>query len=535
VKEADVTQSNLLEELKRYVRFSSEDEAALRAFGPLAAPSFPAIADHFYARLREHENARRVFTGPEQVQRLKSTLQTWLATLLSGPWDDAYLERRSRIGRMHVRIGLPQRYMFAAMSLIRSELVTIAEQISFEDSGRAPPVMALHKIIDIELAIMLETYTETSLHTVQESERQRRADVEYRLELSEARYDEIVEKAEALITTSDREGRVLLFNATAARITGVSKRNAVGQQWLDLFVPDADRARVRLLFAEVMRGGSATYEGPAQTGAPAGSARRRVRWHFTTLPDGREPVLCAIGIDVSNEHELSVRTRRAERLAALGTMAAGLAHEIRNPLNAASLQLSVARRKLARSKSPEGDPVATAVEVAEGEMQRLANMVDDFLQFARPQPLRLSLVDLRNVASDLVDLTEPEAKSKGVSLDLKPGPAVLLELDVERMKQVVLNLMRNAVEAVGPGGAVSVEVGLQGDSAALTVRDSGPGFAAEAPIFEPFFTTKENGTGLGLAIAHRIVMDHGGTISAESRPGETAFRIALPTVRTMPG
>jgi PAS domain S-box-containing protein len=529
-----VTEPNVLEELKRYVRFSTEDQAALRAFAPLAAPSFPAIAEHFYARLREHENARNVFSGPEQVERLKGTLQTWLATLLTGPWDDAYFERRSRIGRVHVRIGLPQRYMFAAMNLIRSELVTIAEQISFEDSGRAPPVMALHKILDIELAIMLETYTESSLLSVQESERQRRADVEHKLELSEARYAEIVEKAEALITTSDGQGRVLLFNATAARLTGVSKRNAVGQHWLDLFVPDPDRARVRALFADVLRGRSATYEGPVQAGAPTSSARRRVRWHFTTLPNGREPVLCAIGIDVSNEHELSVRTRRAERLAALGTMAAGLAHEIRNPLNAASLQLSVARRKLARGKSSESDAIGTAVEVAEGEMQRLANMVDDFLQFARPQPLRLTLVDLQHVAADLVALTEPEARTKGISLVLKPGPAVLLELDVDRMKQVVLNLVRNGVEAVGPGGVVSVEVALVGDGAALIVRDSGPGFAVDAPIFEPFFTTKEQGTGLGLAIAHRIVMDHGGSISAESRPGETVFRITLPIVRSTP-
>ncbi len=525
---------NALQELKRYVRFSTEDEAALRAFAPLAAPSFPAIAEHFYARLREHENAHNVFSGPEQVQRLKGTLQMWLATLLVGPWDDAYFERRSRIGRMHVRIGLPQRYMFAAMNLIRSELVTIAEQISFEDSGRAPPVMALHKILDIELAIMLETYTESSLRSVQDSERERRADVEHKLELSEARYDEIVEKAEALITTSDREGRVLLFNATAARLTGVSKRNAAGQHWLDLFVPDADRARVRALLAEVMRGRSATYEGPVQAGALASSARRRVRWHFTTLHDGREPVLCAIGIDVSNEHELGVRTRRAERLAALGTMAAGLAHEIRNPLNAALLQLSVARRKLARGKSSHSDPIDAAVEVAESEMQRLANMVDDFLQFARPQPLRLSLVDLRHVAADLIALAEPEASAKSISLVLQPGPAVLLEVDVERMKQVVLNLMRNAVEAAGPGGAVSVNIGLLGDAAVLIVRDTGPGFAADAPIFEPFFTTKEQGTGLGLAIAHRIVMDHGGSISAESQPGETVFRITLPIVRSIP-
>ncbi len=528
-----MTETNLLAELKRYVRFSADDEAALRAFAPLAAPSYPLIAKHFYERLREHENAHRVFSAPEQIERLKGTLQLWLASLLTGPWDAAYLERRSRIGRMHVRIGLPQRYMFAAMSLIRSELVTIAEGSSFDGSGSASPVSALHKILDIELAIMLETYTETSLHGVQEVERRRRADVEHQLELSEARYSEIVEKAEALITTSDRDGRILLFNATAARVTGVDKHSALGQQWLDLFAPDAERARVRALCAQALRGHAAVYEGPVQAGAPS-SPRRRVRWHFTTLPNGREPTLCAIGIDVTNEYELGVRTRRAERLAALGTMAAGLAHEIRNPLNAASLQLSVARRKLARGKSAENDSIGAAVGVAEGEMERLASLVDDFLQFARPQPLRLALVDLREVAAGLVALTEPEARAKGVSLELGPGPPVRLELDNERIKQVVLNLVRNAIEAVGEHGAVVVEAAPLGETATLCVRDNGPGFAADAPIFEPFFTTKEHGTGLGLAITHRIVMDHGGTISAESRPGNTVFRISLPVVRSAP-
>jgi signal transduction histidine kinase len=260
-----------------------------------------------------------------------------------------------------------------------------------------------------------------------------------------------------------------------------------------------------------------------------------VRWHFTTLPGRAEPALCAIGIDVTNEHDLSVRTRRAERLAALGTMAAGLAHEIRNPLNAAALQLSVARRKLARGPTNELEPIDAAVGVAEGEMQRLAGLVDDFLQFARPQPLRLTLSDLRGVAQDVVELTAPEAAEKRISLTLAPGPAVPLELDVERIKQVLLNLIRNALEATGPSGHVVIAVGSSGSSAQLTVQDDGPGFATDAPIFEPFFTTKEQGTGLGLAIVHRIVMDHGGAVSAESRPGRTVFRLSLPIARSSPG
>ncbi|HEU5055191.1 MAG TPA: ATP-binding protein, partial [Kofleriaceae bacterium] len=267
------------------------------------------------------------------------------------------------------------------------------------------------------------------------------------------------------------------------------------------------------------------YEGSVQTAHGDG---RRVRWHFKTLigPDS-SPLLCAIGVDVTEEHDLAVRTRRAERLASLGTMAAGLAHEIRNPLNAAHLQLSVARRRLARSSGDAG--AARAVELAGAEMARLAGLVEDFLQFARPQPLRLERADLRALARDAVALLAPEAGVLGVSLEMTDGAAVFTRLDREKMKQVLLNLVRNALEAAGTGGRVRIDVQEQAGSACLTIEDTGRGFPEDAPIFEPFFTTKVGGTGLGLAIVHRIVADHGGTVSASSRSGnKTVFSVVLP-------
>jgi signal transduction histidine kinase len=256
-------------------------------------------------------------------------------------------------------------------------------------------------------------------------------------------------------------------------------------------------------------------------------AGRRVRWHFKTLIESDPPLLCAVGVDVTGEHDLAIRTRRAERLASLGTMAAGLAHEIRNPLNAAHLQLSVARRRLARSTDDSG--AARAVELAGAEMARLAGLVEDFLQFARPQPLRLERTDLRAFAHDAVALIAPEAVALGAELELASGAPVYTELDREKMKQVLLNLVRNALEAAGTGGRVRIDVLLRDGSAILTVEDNGRGFPENAPIFEPFFTTKVGGTGLGLSIVHRIVADHGGSVMASSRSGNTTvFSVVLP-------
>jgi PAS domain S-box-containing protein len=417
--------------------------------------------------------------------------------------------------------------MFGAMDVIRLELVAVANQALEDAVERRRLLQALHKILDIELAIMLESYREAFVDQVQRIERIEKTQLERQLALSEARYEEIVETAQALITTSDSRRRILLFNGQCERLTGFAREHAAGRDWLEVFVQEADRDTLRARHAEALAGRpTAPYEGPLPQSV-VGTAR--VRWHFTTLPGGPEPVLCAIGIDVTSEHELAVRTRRAERLAALGTMAAGLAHEIRNPLNAAHLQLSLAHRRI--TDPAEIDGARVALDLAASEMKRLAVLVEDFLQFARPQPLRLTRGDLRSTAEATMALVAPESLALGVELELLPGESVTLELDDEKMKQVVLNLVRNAIEAAGRGGRVTVTLSAKNDIAQLAVEDDGQGFPAAAPLFEPFFTTKEGGTGLGLAIVHRIVSDHGGTVDIKSRVGRTVVSVSLPISR----
>jgi signal transduction histidine kinase len=155
----------VFEELKRYVRFGEGDERALRALHVLAAPRFEAVATVFYDRILSHEEARTVLVGGEsQVGHLKVTLKAWLDTLLSGPWDEAYWERRYAIGRVHVRIGLPQHYMFGAMNVVRGELARIAWAGFHHDPDALEGVRtALGKVIDLELAIMLNTYRDDLL------------------------------------------------------------------------------------------------------------------------------------------------------------------------------------------------------------------------------------------------------------------------------------------------------------------------------------------------------------------------------------
>jgi PAS domain S-box-containing protein len=328
------------------------------------------------------------------------------------------------------------------------------------------------------------------------------------------------------VTTFDEHGTILLFNRRAEELTGLDRGEAIGRNWCELFFTAESRPQCERVIAEIRKQPVVPLEG-SFVGFDGGE--RRVRWHLTTLPGGSEPVLCALGVDVTDEHALALRTRRAERLAALGTMAAGLAHEIRNPLNAAHLQLTVLQRRLSRPDHADVDGAKQASELVVSELRRLAGLVEEFLLFARPQPLRIARVDLRAMAEEVIALLGPEAAEHGVQLTLSEGPAVAIEADGERLKQVLQNLVRNGVEAAGSGGNVEVRVALSAEGALVDVEDDGPGLASpDAPVFEPFYTTKADGTGLGLPIAHRIVTDHGGKIAASRRGGRTVFTFSLP-------
>jgi two-component system sensor histidine kinase HydH len=155
-------EASFFDSLKRYVGFTEESAAALRELYPLAAPHFTRIVDDFYAAIEAHPGARAAITGGEaQIGRLKQTLIRWLETMLTGPHDEAYFEMRARIGRVHVRINLPQSYMFTAMNRIRIHLLNVLHERLIDRAQDFKRLStALHQIIDLELAIMLETYRE---------------------------------------------------------------------------------------------------------------------------------------------------------------------------------------------------------------------------------------------------------------------------------------------------------------------------------------------------------------------------------------
>ena len=225
------------------------------------------------------------------------------------------------------------------------------------------------------------------------------------------------------------------------------------------------------------------------------------------------------------------RMAEARRLASIGAMAAGLAHEIRNPLAGVKGAAQVLQHDILEGQSAE------MLAIILHETERLDRVVHDFLAFARPLSLEPAITDVGEVVARAVAVVAAEPRAQRVKLDLAPPAGPLpCRADAHRLAQVMHNLLRNALDAVDEGGHVQVWAQATPEGGAeIGVRDDGPGIAAEAraQLFTPFFTTKHDGTGLGLPISHRIVTAHGGTLTVDSTPGEGAtFVVRLPPAAT---
>jgi two-component system sensor histidine kinase HydH len=226
---------------------------------------------------------------------------------------------------------------------------------------------------------------------------------------------------------------------------------------------------------------------------------------------------------------LEAEMQRQERLSGLGNMAAAVAHEIRNPLNAVSMGLQRLRA--------EFDPEPAAeyrglVDLVQGEVRRLNAIVEEFLSLARPPALRPEPVDVAALLDEVHALVDGQARAAGVSVrrEVVAGMPALVA-DRDRVKQVLLNLVLNAIEAMPGGGELILGASATRTAVTLSVGDTGTGIAPEVRprLFEPYVTTKARGLGLGLAIARRIAEAHGGRIEADSRPGGgSELRVVLP-------
>jgi signal transduction histidine kinase len=217
----------------------------------------------------------------------------------------------------------------------------------------------------------------------------------------------------------------------------------------------------------------------------------------------------------------------------MGELASTVAHEVRNPLNAIAMSAQRLQREGLAAGPPGAEPGETAalVDVISKEAQRINRIVQQFLEFARPQTLAPRPTELEPYLSALADALRSSIEARGVTLGVDVATAGRARIDPDRLRQALDNLLRNAMEATPAGGAVSLAARTSARGHTIEVRDTGPGIVADTlpKIFDLYFTTKAGGTGIGLAVTQQIVAAHGGTIEVDTVPGRgTTMRVHLP-------
>lgn len=344
--------------------------------------------------------------------------------------------------------------------------------------------------------------------------------------------ENIVRSLASGLVTLDLSGRVIFFNETAEEITG-RKSYEVNLRPLATSIPS---------LAPIVEAAEALIAGPSRPRVEVRFERPDGRVMYlgvslTALRDaeGRRTGYIMIMQDVSSVKSLEEKLLRQEHLSAIGKLSAAIAHEIRNPLAAISGSIEMLKMLL---DPPEEEQRLMGIVIR--EVERLNALIEDFLEYARPESYTKSTVDIVEILDESLELMKRDtAIAANVTFVLDDGLSqpVQVEADAGRIRQVYWNLIRNACEALGGGGEVTLRRRLvqhpRTGSPLVEVRveDDGSGLAEDVMpnLFEPFFTTKEEGTGLGLATSHRIVTAHGGTLEAENLDGGGAcFVFRLP-------
>ncbi|MBI4551197.1 MAG: PAS domain S-box protein [Candidatus Latescibacteria bacterium] len=342
----------------------------------------------------------------------------------------------------------------------------------------------------------------------------------------------VLENANSLVLVLSAEGKVLLFNKRCEETTGYISEAIIGQDWITTFLPVDAQDQGCLILTGIIEGRMPdVWESPMLT---KNGTIRTIRWRHGVILDkaGQTTGVIAIGQDVTEQRRLEEQVLQAERLAAVGRMAAQVAHEIRNPLSSIGLNIELLADEIRERRWNDSDEAKELVQVALSEIERLNDVIRDYLMFARMPIKQLRPEPVNPLVTGLVKLVRPEAKRSRVRLVSKLDPGIpAVTIDRSLVGQALLNCVRNAIEAMPDGGTLTITTRLAESRVEVSIKDTGPGIPSEhlTKVFDPFYSTKDKGTGLGLPYVRQIITEHGGHVVLQSTPSVgTTVIIQLP-------
>jgi PAS domain S-box-containing protein len=515
---------NRYRELQAYVHWSDDDAARLAAIADFVEPRIDPLIDDFYAEIERHPEAAQVITGGQaQVARLKTSLRGWLIESLAGRRDAEYVARRWKIGLRHAEIGLNPAFVAAAMSRLRNGLISIAADAKYDSTRQLPEtVSSLNKLVDVELAIIQDAYEAEHLSREREAV-QERSDVKFRM---------LVEAAGCMVVILRPDRTVSYFSPYSEDLTGFAAAAMAGRDFLTTLIPVSSQSTVASEIEATLAGQrTEALESPILC---RDGTQRWLVWSAQRMDDfeGAPAVLC-VGQDFTERRDAQERLLRTERLAAIGQMIAGLAHESRNALQ--RIQSCSEMLELEVQNNEEAVRLVRRLQEAQDHMLRL---FDEVRGYAAPIQLERTECRLEGAWREAWELLEASHRQRDASLvEATDGADLVLPADRFRLVQLFRILFENALAACHDPVVIQVScrnVHLSsGAWLEVRVQDNGPGLTPVAlhSVFEPFFTTKTKGTGLGMAIARRIVDAHGGQIVVGDQfQGGAEFIVTLPRV-----
>ncbi|HJT88626.1 MAG TPA: ATP-binding protein [Bryobacteraceae bacterium] len=343
--------------------------------------------------------------------------------------------------------------------------------------------------------------------------------------------DRLLQDLEDAVFIFNREMRLVFASGSVEKFLGTERGDLAGKSISDVFPP---HTTLGLLIAQSAQTGRTVRNRRVPLSSPLdGSSPGVVLLSIDILESLPGTTLTGSGLlvrlrDPEAQRKIGRELQTADRLAALSRVSGGVAHEVKNPLNAILLHVEVARAKLAHGDTD----VEPQMDIISREILRLDRVVKTFLDFTRPVELNLSTVPLQDLMREVVDLARPQAEASKIRVSVEQDVEnVAVRVDRDLLKQAFLNVVVNAIEAMPEGGELRFVSTASEDTADVRIADTGPGIPQELreKIFRLYFTTKKEGSGIGLAMTFRIVQLHDGTIDFTSEPGKgTTFLIRLP-------
>ncbi len=338
-----------------------------------------------------------------------------------------------------------------------------------------------------------------------------------RLARERAVFEEIFNTLQEGILVVRDDGAIEYANASAHRLIGLGSDDLAGQTLWRL-IPG-----LRPSLGGALEGGAGVAQVVTREFELSYPEPRFVRLYMVPFRGSGGPRRFAVILtDITKEKQSTEARIETERNSSILLLAAGVAHELGNPLNSLTIHLQLIDRKLKKVKAAkETDSLVESVRICREEVTRLDGIISNFLEAIRPRPPDLAETNLTDLLAEVLRFQQRELADRGIEVEADTSPLPLVLADRNQIKQVFFNLAKNAMEAMRPGGKLKIKTRADDDSVFLLFADSGSGIKQEdlVRLFQPYHTTKAGGHGLGLMIAQRIMRDHGGQVGLESKEG----------------